>query len=164
MATDKTIYRSSTTAPVNIAVIKSEFPHTPNPQGSSTVTPVLTAVQILGKERCHSQPPYQLFPLRNPVAERPPRVHDRIVLSNLPRRRRRHAHPELTASEHPGLKAHPCLSRRPAFSPSGPRRIQPLSAKTLLLSAPYRLREQLPYRCGASEFCGRVCCARPRCR
>lgn len=37
MATDKTVYRSSTTAPVNIAVIKSDLPHTPNPQGLSTV-------------------------------------------------------------------------------------------------------------------------------
>lgn len=81
------VYRASTTAPVNIAVIKSVMP--PNPACNKPLSApghrlrYHSNLQILGETRSPSEPPYQLVPLCHPLPVRPPHPYHRLLFPKL---------------------------------------------------------------------------------
>ena len=78
---DSNVFRATTTAPVNIAVIKYDPRHFPDKKDStSDIQP-----QILGKTRCDSEPTHKFFSLRHPLSEIAPHRNHRIMLAQLPR-------------------------------------------------------------------------------
>ena len=144
---DSQIYRASTTAPVNIAVIKYllQFPT----KGKQLTT--LTTPQILGQTRPNPPPPHQLRPLSHPFSIPPPRPHHRLLLPNLPPRRL--PPPQLPAPR-PLFCPPLSLSQGPTLPPLLPRILLPLPHQTLHDAPPHRLREQLPHS-RRSRFLGR---------
>lgn len=104
---DTNLYRASTFAPVNIAVIKcvpapAPLPPLPPPPPPAPFLPhhqltLLLRLQVLGQEGCNTQPAHQLVPLRHPLARRPPHTHDRLVQPVLCRR---HVDPQWLVPRH----------------------------------------------------------------
>lgn len=150
----KEIYRASTTAPVNIAVIKCFI--CPNAMSSFTNP---SPIQILGKTRPNTQPTHEFFPLRHPLPKRPPHPHDSILLSNL--QPARHSSPQLPAARCL-RRSHTSLLSRAAITPTRPRKKRPVLTAPLDLPSAHSIRKQLPHRRRSCQQRRRLRSSRPR--
>ena len=149
---DSTIYRASTTAPVNIAVIKYVY-------GPLSLCAELTMTrQVLGKARSALEPADQLLAVRHPLAGRPESPHDGVLLIRLSVAR--HAHPQRAA---PGHRAQPHVQMHIGPSPTTPRarRGRPLRATAVTAPSAARVVQQLPHRRRSGQLCRRLRRARP---
>lgn len=77
---DSNVFRATTTAPVNIAVIKYDPRTSFRRDNVSNIQP-----QILGKTRCDFEPTNKLLSLRYPLSKISPHRDHRIMLAQLPR-------------------------------------------------------------------------------
>lgn len=156
---DPKIYRASTTAPVNIAVIKFvptfhlafgplDFDHC-----------MLINIQILGETRCQTQSSQQLLSQRHPIPSRPSHTHYSIMLLHL--LRPGYPDPEFQAGR-PQRRPLAGLPQVPTLSPSGSRIVRPIAAQTLPVSSAHRLEQQLPHRRRPRKLRRRLRRSRPR--